>query len=63
MITTFTGSNSFLLQNELHKRLDTFMQEFGDFGLDAAAFYTNIDNRLAVFYENGIGEGGFVTHL
>ena len=28
---------------------------FGDISLDAAIFYTHIENRLAVFYENGIG--------
>lgn len=34
MITTLTGSNSFLLQQELQKRVQAFLEEYGDMGLE-----------------------------
>ncbi len=34
MITTFTGSNSFALKTELHKRVSSFIKEHGDMALE-----------------------------
>jgi len=43
------NENEIILNTELGYR-----SSFGDFGVDVAAFYTNIDNRLASIFEDGI---------
>jgi iron complex outermembrane recepter protein len=52
----YTNAPDGIKKNEIITNLDLgYRTGFGDFGLDAAIFYTHIENRLAVFYENGVG--------
>ena len=54
--TRFTTAPDGIPKNEIINNFELgYRSGFGELGLDAAAFYTTIDNRLAVFYENGIG--------
>ena len=52
----YTNAPDGIKKNEIITNVDLgYRTGFGDFGFDGAIFYTHIENRLAVFYENGIG--------
>ena len=52
----YTNAPDGIKKNEIITNIDLgYRTGFGDLGVDAAIFYTHIENRLAVFYENGLG--------
>ncbi len=52
----YTNAPLGIPKNELINNFEVgYRQGIGQFGFDLAAFYTGINNRLAVFYENGVG--------
>jgi outer membrane receptor protein involved in Fe transport len=52
----YTNAPDGIKKNEIIQNVDVgYRTGVGDVGIDAALFYTHIENRLAVFYENGVG--------
>jgi outer membrane receptor protein involved in Fe transport len=53
---TYTNAPLGIPKNEIINNVEIgYRNGIGQLGFDLAAFYTKIDNRLAVFYENGVG--------
>ena len=53
---TYRNAPNGISKNEIIQNAEIgYRTGFGDLGIDFAGYYTNIANRLAVFYENGVG--------